>query len=232
LEGFIIQHEHLTGERIILILRPQGDVAAPSSPAEVVRDLTTAWKLDSTRKGNWLLVLLQETRNGKIQAAYGLGVGLSRAQVTHSVDIEELKDSLNELNHQPDWDQQAQVAVRWALQALSSPLLERPEQLTELASGSPSARQVGVAQNSVGSTNWTALFIGLGVGMAMILTAFTIIQGVRPEVLMGTRRTVRLSAQDQLILFAKSAWYQVRPPRTPAQVQDSLICVHSQESCK
>jgi hypothetical protein len=199
LEGLIVQHEHLTGERILLVVDPWSGTPAESSAPDLAQTLSDRWRLDTTRRGAGVLLVLRENAPGRLTVGYRPGVGLAKPQIASGEDLEKLQEQVDTSSAAGSWDEVAETSGVWLLQSLASPLLERPDLLIfpkkteELAMPSRSTHP-----RSSGSR--TGVVAGLGLALVVLIAVGLVVEavrrGIKPEVLMGSERVIRFTVLD------------------------------------
>ncbi len=210
LEGLLVRHEHLTGERLLLLVQPW-EGRPPKEPAQGLSALlATQWKLDTTRGGLGTLLVLQELVGGRFQVGYHPGIGLSKSQVAEDDELEGLLNEITEKARTASWDHIAEASAIWLLQIHKSPLLEDPA-LLNFPKPLPSSSSTQIALPSSGtvptppageqdSSALSLLFLSVAIGF--LLT--TVRGGMRQRVLHGSRRQIRFGLTDGLSLRLRS----------------------------
>jgi hypothetical protein len=201
LEGLIVQHEHLTGERIILVVDPWSGTEAGSNAQQIAEALSEQWKLDTTRRGTAALLTLQEKAPGKLSLGYRPGMGLAKSQVASEEDLRRLQEKVHESGAVGSWDEVAEVTSTWMLQGLASPLLEKPEILvfpkrTEEWSRSQ-ATSPGASSKAASSNPGAGLGLAALLAITLGLVIESVRRGVKQEVLLGAQRAIRFTLLDQ-----------------------------------
>ena len=202
-EGLLVQHESLTGERQLLVVEPWNEHQPTLSAEERAHSLAELWRLDTTCRGTGIILVLQEAAPGKVRLGYHPGVGLSKTQVAGSKDLQELEDSLLDWAASGSWDDIAEASTLWLFQSVSSPLLERPELLKfsdKRSRVTTDPRPRTGPERAVPITEWLfgAPLIWTIVIGALLIVLESVRRGLRPQMLLGSRRVVRFGIQDQL----------------------------------
>ena len=192
-ENLLKQHERLTGERILIVLSPWNDSKRNSDVKEIARALAVQWKIDTTRKGATVLLLVQEESDNQLSLAYLPGIGLSKSQIASNSEVRDLTLTLKQLPDPRDWGRITETILIWTLQSLTSPLLENPEALTIHKTKPPlSFQEPKKTFTIVTFVSPILVFIGLFI-------LFKAIQlGLRPQILVGSRRVIRFTLLDQI----------------------------------
>lgn len=209
-EGLLVRHEHLTGERLLLVVQPW-DGRVPNEPAQKLSALlATQWKLDTTRGGLGTLLVLQEFGGGRFQVGYHPGIGLSKSQVAEDSDLEALVSEITEKAQTGSWDHIAEASAIWLFQTQNSPLLEDPGLLSfpkplpppTSTQSAPTSAGTSPTQPAEprGSSVLSLLF--LSVATLFLLTAVR--SGMRQRVLHGSHRQIRFGITDGLSLRLRS----------------------------
>ncbi|MBU6375796.1 MAG: hypothetical protein KGQ59_07365 [Bdellovibrionales bacterium] len=203
LEGLLVQHESLTGERALLVVSPWDKHPPQETAEEWATLLSQAWKLDTTRRGSSVLLVIQESSPGEIELGYRAGAGVPQVQTASEDDLERLSKSLDDSLSSGSWDDIAETTSVWLLQTLNSPLLERPELFyfkeKSRHNSSPTVIEREDARMDSGFARRVAgalAFISTLAALAIVVGSVR--QGLRPQVLLGSRRVLRFGLQDKI----------------------------------
>jgi len=200
LEALAVQHEHLSGERLILVVAAGSD---PHPRADGLTELLSSnWRLDTTRRGASALLVLVKRGAGEIEVGYRPGLGLAKNQAASPEDLRRLRRTLEKGARAGSWDEIGEDSMVWLLQTVSSPLLERPE-LLGFPKATPGSIGHGTREPSPhrfeGQTPSYLTLVGLAVLVlaALGLVAEAIRRAIRLEVLIGPRRALRFGVLDR-----------------------------------
>ena len=209
LESLLLQHQHLTGERILLVLAPK---AAEPGLAELARlpapraakEIFDHWNLETTARANQLLIYLREGHSG-IQPGIHIGTGISLDAEHRNSLTQALEEALR--RHWADlpddtvpWDSLALLASREVLLSLQSPVLEQLEDARTLDGAIP--RPDRSAPISSGSPWRWVLFI---LAVSGTLFYWTYERILEQAVLIGSKRWVLFGPRLKLQLLLRQA---------------------------
>lgn len=204
LEGLLVQHESLTGEKVLFIVSPwEGKEPAEEADKQATA-LAQLWKLDTSRRGNAVLLVIQESSPGKLSIGYRAGVGVSKSQLADQEEVEHLIDLISGPGSEGSWDEIAEISSIWLFQTLNSPLLERPELLSfQDKNGRGRAAVDAKPTEAPRSGGWSSWRLGTLLLFTLMLAAMALVmeavrQGLRPQVLLGSQRTIRFGIQDKI----------------------------------
>lgn len=211
LEGLLVQHESLTGEKVLLVVSPADGKEPPREADEQATLLAQLWKLDTTRRGNALLLVIQEHSPGKLRVGYRAGEGVSKSQVADKEELEHLEDAISEAGSEGSWDEIAEISAIWLFQTLNSPLLERPELLyfqekSGRARVAAEVKQPDEPRSGGSRFGIVTLLIIAVMIAAMALVLEAVRQGLRPQVLLGSQRVVKFGVHDKIRRVAKKVF--------------------------
>ncbi len=227
LEGLIVQHEHLTGERILLVVHPWSGAPAPTSAPDLAQALSDRWRLDTTRRGSGVLLVLQENAPGKLTIGYRPGVGLAKPQIASGEDLEKFEEKVEESSAAGSWDEIAERSTLWLLQSLASPLLEGPDLLIFPKKTDELHRpQSRPATPDDSEARTTGVVASLGLTLLIVIAVGLVVEavrrGVKPEVLMGSERVIRFTLVDHVRELSGTVFRSSRKDEEPAIQIESL----------
>lgn len=189
IESLLLQHQHLTGERLFLVIAPSGAAITPEHAPENAKKLFDHWGLETVSRGANALLLVQEPSPEEIELGMHYGSGISFEENTPPQTI--MKALSQGVTDPPHWDALGMRLTQEWLLALQSPLAQSLT-LTEGSvkpKGPPPSRP----------RDWTWLGVLLLMALSSSLFYWTYRQIVAQEVLIGTERWLlfgpRLKAQ-------------------------------------
>jgi hypothetical protein len=200
LESLLLQHQHLTGERVLAILAPEASLPdlgelGRLSPKEAAARVFDHWSLETTARANQLLLFLKASGGRVVSGVhFGTGIGLDSDQKSA------LRDALDRLPEGPresgtPWDAAVLMTAREVLAALQSPVLEQIEDARTLDGAIQSPKR---SQPMSSGSPWVWVFITLA--LAGTVFYWTYEQILDQEVLIGPRRWVLFSPRLKLQL--------------------------------
>lgn len=211
LESFLLQHQHLTGERVFIAIHPweenapETEIRGKSSSAS--RWLFDRWGLETIARGSNALLLLTETGPSRLKISLQLGLGITPPEGRSTSSMtERLEDFASEARSLGSWDAIGLAAVRSLLEELDSPVLSRLQddawEVEPHTLAAESQADLPKEQGrSGGRGSWaTAIFL-----LLLGSTSFYLIfdQRMTQEVLMGPDRWLVLGPRLKLSLWWK-----------------------------
>jgi hypothetical protein len=226
LEGLVVQHEHLTGERILLVVHPWSGAPTASGAPELAQALSDRWRLDTTRRGTGVILVLQESAPGKVAIGYRPGIGLAKPQIASGEELEKLQEKVDQSSAAGAWDEIAERSTVWLLQSLASPLLEGPDLLIFPKTTDDLNRPQSRTEAPKSAGGRAGVVASLGLGLLLILALGLVVEavrrGVKPEVLMGSERVIRFTLVDHARELSGNMFRSSRKDEAPVIRIESL----------
>jgi hypothetical protein len=207
IEARLLEHQHLTGQRLLLAILPEGPNPFPpewakSSTQEIAEKLFDYWGLEISSRAANALLLVHERSPGKPKVGLQIGGGIPLEGEAPEPDP--LEDALEDLQN---WDAIGTKALKEGLALLQSPILLRVD--LEAAS-TPSGARVTDTRKSLPPSSppsskpstWLWVMMALISGGSFFY--WISIQIVDQEVLIGTRRWVLFGPRLRLRLWTKT----------------------------
>jgi hypothetical protein len=173
MESLLLQHQHLTGERLFLVIAPNGAEVFSGSASDRAKKLFDHWGLETVSRGANALLLLQETAPEEFELGMHWGSGISwgedgRPQVS--------------LSGLPHWDAMGLKVTQEWLSTIQSPLAQSLSRLESQGEGATPRLQV--------QREWTWLWVLILMALSSALFYWTYRQILAQEVLISTERWV------------------------------------------
>jgi hypothetical protein len=205
LESLLLQHHHLTGEKLFLVLisrnfRPKlAAKQAELTPDQLARQIFDDWNLETTSRGANALIAVREEESGRPEWGIHLGAGIiwpedAPAKLDNPSTYEDSNDELSEtLSGQQNWDRIAWSSAKWWLETMQSPVVPQLEKM-DLARG-PRRREPNA------SSPWFWVVVVLVISGTVFYWTYDQILG--QEVLIGANRWILINPRMKFMLNFK-----------------------------
>lgn len=221
-ESFLLQHQHLTGERILVAIHPweEGtqDSELKESAEKASRWLFDHWGLETRSRGANALLLLTETGPSRLRVGFQMGSGITLPEGRSTDGLQErLEEFADDARSLGSWDAIGLAAVHTLFEQLDSPILAKlggdAWQLDSRPAGQMATETTPLPRPDRGAGWVAALLLMLAAGTVFY---WTFEQRMTQEVLLGAERWLVLGPRLKLELWMKKRQHSKRIAGNPA----------------